>query len=306
MIVPPSIVVRVARADELELVLSVPTESPYDVRADWEAGSYRPEWTWLALVGGRPVARALWWGWPDGERPVLLEVLDLPGTPDRVEVGAALARAGFAELMSPDDRLATLSVPRDWRDRPVVADTVAALERAGLRLLVERLSLLWSAGAPVPGPSGRLAFRPVDDVGTEALVEVLARVAEGTLDAHTARRVQRVGAERAAGEQLKEMAAYPAPRSWWRLAYTPAGEVVGTVLPSRSGAAQHIVGFLGVVPQHRGRGYVDDLLGECTRLLTAEGAEQIGANTDVANAPMAAAFRRAGYAELERRRLDLV
>lgn len=53
-------------------------------------------------------------------------------------------------------------------------------------------------------------------------------------------------------------------------------------------------GYLGVVPEHRGRGYADDLLGECTRFLAVEqDAERIVANTDVGNVPMAAAFARA-------------
>jgi len=62
-----------------------------------------------------------------------------------------------------------------------------------------------------------------------------------------------------------------------------------------------------VVPEHRGLGYVDDLLGECTRVLAVEqDAEQIVANTDVGNVPMAAAFTRAGYADTGRHRLDLL
>ena len=55
------------------------------------------------------------------------------------------------------------------------------------------------------------------------------------------------------------------------------------------------VGSLGVVPELRGRGYVDDLLGEITRFHAADGADCITATTDVTNAPMAAAFNRANY-----------
>ena len=39
---------RPATADELELVLSIPSDSPYDVRDGWATVEYRQEWTWLA------------------------------------------------------------------------------------------------------------------------------------------------------------------------------------------------------------------------------------------------------------------
>jgi RimJ/RimL family protein N-acetyltransferase len=63
-----------------------------------------------------------------------------------------------------------------------------------------------------------------------------------------------------------------------------------------------VVGYLGVVPEHRGHGYADDILAEITRILADEaGAEVIRADTDLANAPMAASFERAGYRNFSRR-----
>ena len=47
---------------------------------------------------------------------------------------------------------------------------------------------------------------------------------------------------------------------------------------------------------------VDDLLAEGTAALHAAGAESVRADTDTRNAPMAAAFRRAGYEEFAKRR----
>ena len=80
----------------------------------------------------------------------------------------------------------------------------------------------------------------------------------------------------------------------------------GSGVLCRSRANNHNVGFIGVVPEQRGHGYVDDLLGECTRLLVEHGAVRIVGGTDLTTSPMAAAFRRAGYTESERVRLDLV
>ena len=74
-----------------------------------------------------------------------------------------------------------------------------------------------------------------------------------------------------------------------------AGEVAGFGVPSRN-TEFPVVGYLGVLPEHRGRGYVDEILAEITRILVADaGATTIHADTDLENRPMAAAFERCGY-----------
>jgi RimJ/RimL family protein N-acetyltransferase len=55
-----------------------------------------------------------------------------------------------------------------------------------------------------------------------------------------------------------------------------------------------------VVPAHRGHGYVHDLPAAGTSLLAAQNERRIRAATDIGNAPMAAAFARAGYVAFER------
>ena len=63
------------------------------------------------------------------------------------------------------------------------------------------------------------------------------------------------------------------------------------------------IGYIGVVPERRGRGYVNDLLARGTETLLRVGNGQVlRADTDVDNAPMAAAFERAGYRRFATRR----
>ena len=75
---------------------------------------------------------------------------------------------------------------------------------------------------------------------------------------------------------------------------TADGELVGLTVASRN-YADPVIGYVAVLPEHRGRGYSYDLLVEATHLLVAEGADRIIANTDVTNLPMAATFAKAGY-----------
>ncbi|MFJ4961652.1 GNAT family N-acetyltransferase [Streptomyces sp. NPDC088729] len=254
-----------------------------------EGGDYRPEWTWVALRGGTVVARAAWWGGPHDTAPVLLNWFDFAD--GEAEAGAELLRR------APFRTEYELIVPADWREVPAVRAAaearIAAATAAGLEPLVERYRYLWTPDCPLPARPGRLLFRPEPD--DAVILDVLRRVHSDTLDAHARRAIEGPGGlEAAAREELDFFHWFLSPRAWWRLAYTPDGEVAGLHVPARNPSGP-CVGFIGVVPEARGHGYGYDLLVECTRFLVERGAESVAGATDRGNTPMAAAFARAGH-----------
>lgn len=296
-----------------------------DFRAVADEGRYRPGWTWVAQAGdgGPVVARAAFWGGPGDPWPLSLDWFDVAsGLPADAGVGAgtALLRAALPAMTPPGGRPPDhhLFLPPDWREdpavRPLVERRVEAAAGAGLEPFVERLRLEWrapwgTAGSHPPGgsPGGAgpgealasgLHLRPVGD--DAELLGVLERVIAGSLDAYTRRDVERDGVAAAAREQLDGMAWMPAPRQWWRLAVTDDGDVAGLVMPSRNYEAA-VVGYVGVTPQHRGRGLAAELVRWATAFLAAQGADRVVADTDTANAPMAAAFAAAGWTVTARR-----
>lgn len=287
-------VIRPLRAGEESLFLSMidpglvgAASTGRDYRAFVSAGQYRPEWTWVALRGGQVAARAAWWGGPGDDEPLALDWFDVGGD---LEAGAALLRA------APFHCEYCLLLPPGWREQPPVRQAaqsrITAAERAGMRLLVERLHYTWTPAAGLPDRPGRLVFRPEPD--DDAILRVLRQIVEGTLDAHERGVAEKDGLDAAAREELAALQWFPAPRQWWRMARTPAGELVGLAVPSRN-HSNPVIGFIGVVPGQRGHGYGYDLLAEATHLLVQEGAGCITADTDAVNTPMAAAFSRAGY-----------
>jgi RimJ/RimL family protein N-acetyltransferase len=297
---------------ELDLFNQFPYVLNQEVPADLVAGRRRPERLWLAHRGGRVLARLAWWALPDAASPFLLDIFDVH--PSTMDVGVALLRTAFEATLAagepPPDYIRF--VPPGWRDhdqaRELVDSRIGALEQTGARLFVERLRLQWSDGAPVPRPSGRLRFRPADD--REELVSLMAQVLTGTLDAHSRRDLQRAcaatpgdaaaSAQRVAADQYDhEFLSYDSPRDWWQIATRPGGEPVGFVIPARN-SYHAIIAYVGVLPEHRGRGYIDDLLAEGTRILAAQGVPRIRAATDLGNVPMARAFQRAHYENFER------
>ena len=193
-------------------------------------------------------------------------------------------------------------IPPDWRDdrvaRRVVEGRMAVLERSGGRLLVERIRLEWRPGTPIQEPTGRLRFRPVAD--RIELLGLMVKTLEHTLDAHSRRDLATLPpAEVAARQYDDEFRGYDSPHDWWTIAELPDGEPVGFVIPARN-AYHPIIAYIGVLPAHRGHGYIDEILAQGTRVLAADNATKIRASTDLGNVPMAAAFARAGYVAFER------
>jgi ribosomal protein S18 acetylase RimI-like enzyme len=289
--------------------------SPEIFRERLANAEYRPEWTWTASSGGSGDAGALavvvWWGSPRGSAPHALDgiyVHESVASTDRAALAAALISAGQAQFAA-QFGLTTppgyhVFVPGEWRTDPSIAASLGwrrdAVTRAGLTSLLERLRFEWRSPASVGRRSDRLSFLAEPD--DEVFVSLFARVLAGSLDASSTAAAAVSGALVAARE---DVAFYRdrmfGERAWWRLAVDAAGSVVGFGIPSRNPAFP-VVGYLGVVPEHRGRSYADDILTEITRILADEaGAQVIRADTDLANTPMAAALGRVGYRNFSRR-----
>ncbi|QYC41334.1 Acetyltransferase (GNAT) family protein [Nonomuraea coxensis DSM 45129] len=294
---------RTAVGDDLDRLLgcvvdeSVSWAHPDRLLSFLESGNYRYDHIWLALDEdtGDILARAVWWGFPGG-RPLALDCVYVhPSVRDRVALAAELLERGHAAF---GDRPAYhVFLSEGWREDPKAAAALGwrkeAVGRAGLTDELERLRFAWTAGEPVPEPSGRLVFRGEDD--DEAFVAAFRRVAEGTLDHTTRMALRTMDPVEQARHDVADYREMPGDRSWWRLAYSAAdGSLVGVALPSANNAGP-VVGYLGVVPEHRGHGHVDDLLGEITRCHAGRGVQRIAADTDRGNVPMVRAFERAGY-----------
>ncbi|MFI2433487.1 GNAT family N-acetyltransferase [Streptomyces sp. NPDC018693] len=249
---------------------------------------YRPDWKRVALRDGRVVARAAWWGGPDDSEPLTAEWFDFADGEEAA--GAELLRT------APWRVGLEVNLPAGWRDDPVrraAADArYAAARAAGFRLFVERFVYRWTPQCGLPDRQGRLRFAPEPD--DTVFFDALRRIHSATLDAHARKAIAEGGLDQAAQEELDFFHWCPSPREWWQVARTPDGDLAGIHIPAHNPSGP-CIGFIGVLPEHRGHGYAYDLLAECTHFLVERGAEFIAAATDRANAPMAAHFARAGY-----------
>ncbi|MEU1320142.1 GNAT family N-acetyltransferase [Streptomyces tibetensis] len=286
------VVIRALDTSDAELFDTLP--DPLGAREGHRLTRHRPDWKRVALRDGRVVARGAWWGGPEDSAPVNLNWFDVAEGEE--EAGAALLRS------APWQVGLELNLPADWRDDPALraaAETrFTAARTAGYDLLVERLLYRWTPDRGLPERPGRLQFRAEPD--DAVFFDALRRIHSATLDAHALRAVEEGGLDRAAQEELDFFHWCPSPREWWQTAYTPQGDLAGIHIPAHNPSGP-CIGFIGVLPAHRGHGYAYDLLAECTHFLVEQGAEFVAAATDQGNFPMAANFAKAGYPVVKER-----
>ncbi|HEY1704482.1 MAG TPA: GNAT family N-acetyltransferase [Trebonia sp.] len=326
---------RPATASDLDRVaaLIVPdAASPLtagDFRARLDSGEYRADRVWVAeasdghtsggTAGTAIAAAAVWWGRTGEHAPGALDALVAdPGLPreQRAAVGSqllAVAHETFTRSLHRMPASFHFLLPCDWRSRHDVVSALSwrweAALRAGLTDELERLRFEWRAETGLPetrlpetgrGRRPRLTFRREPD--DDAFATLFRRALKGTLDATTRKTADVVGD----GIQAHADVAFyrdrmEGDRRWWIVAELQDGEPVGFGVPNRNSESA-VVGYIGVLPEYRGQGYVDEILAETTRILATEGqADRVQADTDLANQPMAAAFERAGYVNFARR-----
>ncbi|MER6781633.1 MULTISPECIES: GNAT family N-acetyltransferase [unclassified Streptomyces] len=255
---------------------------------------FRPDWKRVALRDGEVVARGAWWGGPDDSEPVNINWFDVAEGEE--EAGAELLRS------APWQVELEINLPSGWREKTYLRAGAearfAAARAAGYELLVERFLYRWTPERGLPKRPGRLRFSAEPD--DTVFFEALRRIHSATLDAHALRAIEEGGLDQAAQEELDFFHWCPSPREWWQIARTPEGDLAGIHIPAHNPSGPTI-GFIGVVPEQRGRGYAYDLLAECTHLLVEQGAEFVSGATDQANFPMAANFTKAGFPVIRER-----
>lgn len=116
-------------------------------RAELGRGTFRPEWTWVAEESGRVVARAVWWGRPEGAQPLVLDCLWVAeSVAERSNVAGRLlsaAHRSFQQQHGAVPEVFRMTLPNDWHgdsaSRTAVAWRRDAAAAVGFTHEVERL-----------------------------------------------------------------------------------------------------------------------------------------------------------------------
>jgi ribosomal protein S18 acetylase RimI-like enzyme len=290
------ITVRSIRPDEADRFAALGHAPVRDaLRAAWDDGSGRPDWTLLAEADGRPMARAALLAEPMGGGIETLEGVvafpwvdaDQPRHPEAFQ----LLMDALAERLAPlgpttlDRRLNPETHADIDRMRPL-------LEASGFELFQEKAGFAWRPEAAIPATPVRLRISTLDEVGRDAYRRVMAATTAGTLDRNDRYYIDRC---RPAPWAEQIMAALePGDETSWLLGShgeEPAGFVAVGSFDEETWTIVHI----GVVPEHRGHGHVSELLAAADRAARERGFAAGLSDVDVENAPMIAAMERAGH-----------
>ncbi|MFD9241885.1 GNAT family N-acetyltransferase [Streptomyces sp. NPDC059556] len=310
--------VRPARPDELPALVEHPGDPERNAATRaylaqlLDSGCTRPEWCLVAEDGdGRLTGSVVLWTVPGHEVPLALVLFEAPE--DAPETAAALLDAaavkarelGATELEHVVDSPA--QAPQFQRNPEHRGELLRASGYAVLRdgrRFGLRLPAATGSGGAGPEPSGvpdglpaddpRLTFRSLAELGPDPLVAVLAELLADTADARLAADVRQHGARRAAELLFEETAELKHEPAWWELGYDADGSVAVISLPAENPSVP-VIGFVGVAPAHRGKGYATSVVVRGTRVLAGAGATEIRGDCDAANVAMAKAFERAGY-----------
>lgn len=287
--------IRSVDESELEAFASLDPATPgmvTTIRELWANGSGRPAWTLVAEEDRVPVARAalcteeFGCGLPIREGRLAGLWVTSGTEPARTAARGLLDRA--TELASGEvafiERRLNAEVHHDigfWQ---------SALEDAGFSLFQEKQGFVWSdAGQELPAPT-RLIFRPLSQIGAEAFATAMAATIRGTLDRNDRFYLDACGSEGWGREMVGALEA--GDEDAWQVAHEPAGTLAGYVAVGAFEEGVGTIAHIGVAPDRRGRGYVDELLMAANRAARARGYRSVLSDVDVENAPMLAAMER--------------
>ncbi|HZG13754.1 MAG TPA: GNAT family N-acetyltransferase [Candidatus Bathyarchaeia archaeon] len=283
--------------------------SPHDVQQYMEkmfsSRSMRQEWCYFLEEANAPIGQIALWTLPKLDVPQSMVLWELPWERDDLnELGTAFFAALFPLLKqhgATQLEYVLDSPPLAPQFQTFPEKRAQLLRQAGFTLERETMRFEWNAGADaLPTDSPSLQYRSLSQVGEEKMIEAIMRVSMQTLDNRIENEREQLGEYAYAKElyaDLQNMQSHP---DWWQIAYTHDGELVGIVLPALAPAFATIA-YIGVVPEQRGKGYIDYLLAQGTKTLLNSDIQAIRADTDVHNVPMQNAFLRAGYRRFAQR-----
>lgn len=143
--------------------------------------------------------------------------------------------------------------------------------------------------------SSVLNFKSLREVGENKFLKAIERVTENTLDQDDINCINEYGSKEASRKYFNILKTIDFNEDWWNLAYENEGEFVGLVVPQQFNKNIGAINYIGVTPEKRGKGYVNELLWHGTKVLFNNAVKEIIADIDVKNFPMEKSLYNQSY-----------
>jgi len=251
-----------------------------------------PEWCFIAEKGKEVVARVGFWILPSIISTFHVGWLQLPWTGGYLVTGKEFWGRVLELVRNYGASAIESAIDSDVKH---VSRRRRFYRSVGFPLMQQKWEYTWRRGSPLGRPDRRLEYRDLGAVGVDAFVKAIERVTEKTLDREDQLAQQEETPAAAARSYLGILKDIDDTPSRWFLAFDRKHALVGLIAPQMLNDAVGAINYIGVVPEQRGKGYVNDLIARGTLILSDCGAQQVIASIDFVNMPMIAAAARAGY-----------
>lgn len=296
---------RVRTVDNIDDFVGAP-DDPDDYRdlvgGMWESGASRPEWCFVAEDGPTRVGRIGFRTSPTVSNPawagslpsdeLFAYGLELPWDGDFVGPGKRLIAEAAAAISGTVPDLLQVGVNNDFHQR--TAERGRFLTAAGMTLFQEKHGFTWDDDGRYLETSGLLGFRTVNDIGLDAYRAVMAPCGAGTLDRNDLYYWTGCGPENWASQMTEFLDEEDA--DMWLVGFRD-DDPVGYIAVSSDEDWGATIAHVGVLPRHRGNGYIRELLVAANRATRDHGIRTMLSDVDTLNQPMKAAMARTGHVE---------
>jgi len=279
-----------------------PDDYSDQVRSLWDSGASRSEWCFILEEDGAPIGRIGLGVSPTVSDPVWLGSLPsdelfvfglhLPWEDSAVSTGSLLIRDALTGIASQIPETLELRVNNSIH--PHARERVRLAGALGMDLFQEKIGFTWEDNGEPILPGDRLTFRSIDQSGIDAYRAVMAPCGDGTLDRNDRYYWHGCGPDNWAAQMTEYLGPEDAPM--WLTGFhedVPVGYVAVSAVDDWGSTIVHV----GVLPEHRGHGYIQDLLMAGMASARRRGIVTMLSDVDVLNAPMRHAMIRAGQAE---------
>lgn len=265
-----------------------------------ETGCTRLEWCYVLENNGYFLGRFLFWSLPKLDKPLDIVLFDLDWSNENyLELGTLFLEKikNIAKSLSVTNLGHVLDFPAQfpqWQE--YFSKRSSLLETSSFKLSRKTKRFIYSSNTSLDYFNyERFILKSLEDVGEAEYIKAILEVSKSTLDERINFDRESKGALAQAEENFKDLQQMDYKSSWWKLIYDKNdNSLIGLVMPTIA-PSFGTIGYIGVVPEKRGKGYINTLLTLGTKILLDNGTTIIKADTDVNNIPMADAFIKAGY-----------
>lgn len=181
-----------------------------------------------------------------------------------------------------------------YSDKKYFQKYVDLFLKIGFSITQKKESFVWNNSIINKLPK-RLHFKSLKETGTENFINAIEKVTVKTLDHKDSDDVKKLGKKLSAKKYFDTLKDIDYNENFWQLAYTDDDKFAGLVIPSVLNNVAGAINYIGVIPEMRGHGYIDDLLIEGTSILKNNGALEVIGDIDEDNFPLHKALKRHNY-----------